>query len=125
MKIIHKVAALALILVISGCASVAGDNNKIVRVTSKPEGAKVYVNNNPVGITPTRVAINNTWSPTLITFRKKGYEESSSQVNTSFQTIGLLNLFFWPGFIVDAATGNTMKVSPESRTINADLTAVA
>jgi len=121
MKILIKVTLLTLVLAISGCASVAGDNSKIVHVSSKPEGAKVYVNNIPVGTTPTQVSVNNTWSPTLITLKKKGYEDINAQVNTSFQTIGLLNVFFWPGFIVDAATGNTMKVSPESRVINADL----
>ncbi len=125
MKTLIKVALLTSVLVISGCASVGGDNSKVVRVTSKPEGAKVYANNIPVGTTPTQISVNNTWSPTLLTFRKKGYEETNAQVNTSFQPIGILNIFFWPGFIVDAATGNTMKISPDSRVINAELTAIA
>ena len=111
--------------IFSGCASVAGDNSKIVHVSSKPAGAKVYVNNVPMGTTPTQIAVNNTWSPTLVTFKKKGYEDTNAQVNTAFQPVGILNIFFWPGFIVDAASGNMMKVAPESRVINADLTTLA
>jgi hypothetical protein len=103
-----------------GCASIAGDNSKVVHVNSKPEGAKVYANNIPVGTTPTQISVN-TWSPTLLTLRKKGYPDVNTQVNTTFQPIGVLNILFWPGFIIDAATGNMMKVAPESRVINADL----
>jgi hypothetical protein len=126
MKIISKMFLISsMMAMLGGCASVAGDNSKIVHVSSKPAGAKVYVNNIPMGTTPTQIAVNNTWSPTLVTFKKKGYEDTNAQVNTAFQPIGILNVLFWPGFIVDAASGNMMKISPESRTINAELTTVA
>ncbi len=122
MKIIKKVMFLsAAMTLLSGCASVAGDNSKVVQVNSKPAGAKVYVNNVPMGTTPTQISVNNTWSPTLLTLKKKGYEDTNAQVNTAFQPIGILNVFFWPGFIVDAASGNMMKVAPDSRVINAEL----
>jgi len=120
---INKIALLSIVMAaLNGCASIAGDNSKIVHVSSKPEGAKVYANNVPVGTTPTQILVNDTWSPTLITLKKKGYEDTNTQVNTSFQKVGLLNIFFWPGFIIDAATGNMMKVTPESRVINSELT---
>lgn len=126
MKLIIKKSLVGLVMAtLCGCASIAGDNSKVVRVSSNPQGAKVYANNIPVGTTPTKVVVNNTWSPTLLTFKKKGYQDTNAEVNTSFQTIGLLNLFFWPGFVVDAATGNMMKVAPESRVIDAQLTTVA
>ena len=126
MKIIINIVLSALAMtILSSCASIAGDNSKMVQVNSTPQGAKVYLNNAPVGTTPTQIAINNTWSPTVITLKKKGYEDSSAEINTAFQTVGLLNIFFWPGFIIDAATGSTMKITPESRAINADLSTVA
>jgi hypothetical protein len=125
MKTIFKAALLSSVIALSGCASIAGDNNKVVHVSSKPEGAKVYANNIPVGTTPTKIAVNNTWSPTLLTFKKKGYADTNAQVDTSFQKVGLLNIFFWPGFLVDAVSGNMMKVAPESRVVNADLTKTA
>ena len=124
MKIILKALTLIMLTLLGGCASIAGDNSKVVQVNSKPAGAKVYANNVPVGTTPTQISVN-TWSPTLVTLKKPGYEDTSTQVNTSFQTIGILNILFWPGFVIDAATGNMMKVSPESRAINADLTKIA
>lgn len=124
MKTISKLSLMLSIAILNGCASIAGDNSKIVHVSSKPQGAKVYANNVPVGTTPTQILVNNTWSPTLVTFKKKGYEDSQTQVNTTFQNVGILNIFFWPGFIIDAAAGNTMKIAPESRVINTELTTV-
>ncbi len=118
-KMLNSALSIA-IITLSGCASIAGDNNKVVHVNSKPEGAQVFVNNVPQGNTPTQISVN-TWSPTLLTLKKSGYRDTHTQVNTAFQPIGILNIFFWPGFIIDAATGNMMKVAPESRVINAEL----
>lgn len=118
-KILNSVLFIA-IIALSGCASIAGDNSKVVHVNSKPEGAQVFANNVPVGTTPTQIMVT-TWSPTLLTLRKPGYKDTNAEVRTAFQPIGILNIFFWPGFIIDAATGNMMKVAPESRVINASL----
>lgn len=106
---------------LTGCASIFGDNNKAVHVNSYPQKAQVFVNNMPVGTTPTVISVPNTWSPTILTFKKKGYLEQTTQVNTKFQPVGILNIFFWPGFIVDALSGDMMKVAPESRNITATL----
>lgn len=106
---------------LTGCASIFGDNSKAVHVNSYPQRAQVYVNNMPMGTTPTVVNVPSTWSPTILTFKKKGYAEQNAQVNNKFQPVGLLNIFFWPGFVIDAVAGNMMKVAPESRDINVNL----
>lgn len=106
---------------LSSCATVFGDHNKIVNVNSNPKDAQVFANNAPVGATPAAVAVPSTWSPTLLTFKKKGYLTQTAQVHTAFQPIGILNIFFWPGFVIDAISGNMMKIAPESRDINVNL----
>lgn len=121
MKFLAFISSLFLALSLTGCATLFGDHDKTVHVDSQPQGAQVFVNNMPVGVTPTTVAINNPLSPPTITLKKPGYETQLAQVNTNFQTIGILNIFFWPGFIVDALTGDMMKVAPESRVLNVPL----
>lgn len=106
---------------LSGCATMFGDNSKIVHVNSVPKNAQIFANNVPVGLTPTTISVPNTWSPTLLTFRKQGYADQATQVNTNFQMIGLLNILFWPGFVIDAISGDMMKISPESRNIDVKL----
>lgn len=120
-KIIQSIALLSAAFILNGCASVIGDNNKSVQVNSQPQGAKVFANNMPVGTTPTTISVPSTWSPTVLTLKKKGYADQNTVINTAFQPVGVLNIFFWPGFVIDAATGNMMKVAPESRTIYASL----
>ncbi len=55
---------------------------------------------------------NPTTNSYIIKVAKKGYAPVTQEVQTSFQAVGLLNLFvFWPGFIIDAVTGDMMKVT--------------
>ncbi len=115
MKGLLPATIINLALFLSGCATIFGENGKTIQVHSQPENAQVLINNMPVGTTPALVTIPSTWSASTLTFRKKGYADQYAQVNTSFQTVGLLNIFFWPGFIVDAVSGDMMKISPDSR----------
>lgn len=96
---------------LSGCASMFGSDNRSIHVTSNPDNAKVYYQGIEVGKTPANVAVESTFSPGSITVKKPGYNTAMQQIQTSFQTAGILNIFFWPGFIIDAVTGKTMKIS--------------
>lgn len=40
---------------------------------------------------------------------KEGYEQLNMAVGDSFNSVTLWNVFFWPGFIVDAASGSYRK----------------
>ena len=43
---------------------------------------------------------------------KPGYEPANKPVDVAFQGVRALNILFWPGFIVDYATGDMDKVNP-------------
>ena len=121
MKHILCAISMSLIVLLSGCATVFGENGRTVQVNSHPQNAQVFANNMPVGTTPLLMNVPSTWSPTLLTFKKHGYLDQNAQINTTFQPVGLLNIFFWPGFIIDAISGDMKKISPESRTVTANL----
>jgi len=109
------------VLLLTGCSSIFGDNNKTVNVNSHPQNAQIFLDNRPVGATPTTITIPSTWSPTVLTLKKPGYAEQTATVSTAFQPVGALNIFFWPGFVIDAISGDMMKIRPESRSISVNL----
>lgn len=114
MRIITTILAFAVLVNLSGCASVAGDNCRTVRVTSKPAGAHIYVDNQHYGVTPALVSLPNyIYGGKGITVKKPGFQEQTAMVNTKFQPVALLNILFWPGFIIDAATGSLIKIDPK------------
>ena len=113
MKIIQTIICLVLFITISGCASIAGDNTRKVAVKSYPSGARIYVDNMQYGITPAMITLPSyIYGGKSVQVRKAGYEDQTIMVNTKFQLIGLVNILFWPGFIVDAATGSIVKIDP-------------
>jgi len=117
-KALNILIATGIFLSLSGCASIFGDKNRQVSVNSKPQGAKVYLNNQYMGVTPTNVTLNNIWSTNTVQVKMPNYEPVNTNIDSSFQPVGILNIFFWPGFIVDAVSGNMMKIPSESKNIN-------
>lgn len=107
---------------LSGCASIAGDNTRQVSVKSYPAGAKIIIDNQQYGITPAIVTLPTyIYGGKSVTLKKSGYQEQSMMVNTKFQPIALLDIFLWPTFIIDAATGDLVKIDPANRNLDTAL----
>lgn len=122
MKIIKLAMFCSLFAMISGCASIAGDNTRAVRVTSQPSGAAILVDNQQYGVTPAVVNLPTyIYGGKSLTLRKKGYQDQTTMVNSKFQPIALLDILFWPTFVIDAATGNIVKIDPANLNVNAEL----
>lgn len=123
MKIITKlIVSCAIFSVLTGCASIAGDNTRSVHVSSIPSGAGIYVDNQQYGVTPAAVTLpNDIYGGKTITLRKKGYQDQSLAVNTKFQPVAVLDVLFWPSIIIDAATGNLVKIDPANRALHSTM----
>lgn len=122
MRTIKMVAVCSMIAVLTGCASIAGDNTRKVSVNSKPAGAKIYVDNQQYGTTPQVITLpNNIYGGKNVMLKKQGYNDESMMVNTKFQPIAILDILFWPTFIVDGLTGDLVKIDPANRELNATL----
>lgn len=122
MKIIKPTLSFAffvLFLSISGCASIAGNNTRAVKVESYPSGATIHVDNQQYGVTPAVITLPNyIYGGKSVTLKKSGYQDQTMMVNSKFQPIALLDIFFWPTFIIDAATGNIVKIDPANLNLN-------
>ncbi len=113
MNIIKTAICLLFALSLTACASIAGNNTRQVAVKSYPEGATILVDNQQYGVTPAVITLPNyIYGGKMVTLQKSGYQPQSRMVNTKFQVVGLLDIFFWPTFIVDALAGNTVKIDP-------------
>ncbi|GEM_PF-1782338 len=110
------------LLSLAGCASIAGDNTRAVKVTSQPAGAAIYVDNQQYGITPAVITLPNyIYGGKSVTLKKAGYQDHTSMVNSKFQPIALLDILFWPTLLIDAGTGNIVKIDPANLNLNANL----
>lgn len=113
MKAIKLSLVFVLGFILGGCASIGGDNNRSVKVSSYPAGAAVYVDNHQFGTTPAVVTLPNyIYGGKQITVSKKGYQSQTKTITTKFQPIALLDFLFWPALVVDAITGNLVKINP-------------
>lgn len=122
MKIIKLAIIFSIFAALSGCASIAGDNTRAVKVTSQPSGAAIYVDNQQYGVTPAVINLPTyIYGGKSVTLKKKGYQDHTMMVNSKFQPIALLDILFWPSFFIDAATGNIVKIDPANLNLNAEL----
>ena len=112
MKKNFKTAALCGAMVfVSGCASIFTSMSDPISFDSRPEGAKVQVNGMHVGRTPVTVPIKRSLSTPQVKVSLDGYESQYLMLQNTFNGVAFLDIFFWPGFIIDAATGAIMKYS--------------
>lgn len=91
---------------LSNCAAIFKGTSSKVYFSSDPRGAKVYVNGNPMGITPVMLKLESKRTY-YIEFKKEGYEPETFTI-TNHVGVGWVILDVLGGFIpviVDAATG--------------------
>src|SRR5690349_2233752 len=85
-EIIMKFSGYALYLIcflaLSGCASIAGDNTRMVKVESTPSGADIFVDNQNYGVTPSVITLpSNIYGGKTVTLKKEGYKDQTMVVN--------------------------------------------
>lgn len=122
MKMIKLMTCMAMLFAMAGCASIAGDNTRAVRVDSRPSGAAIFVDNQQYGVTPAVITLPNyIYGGKSVTLRKAGYHDQTTMVNSKFQPVALFDILLWPTFFIDAATGDLVKIDPSNLNITADL----
>jgi len=121
-KTIKILGILALLEGITACSTMFGDNTRQLTVKSQPAGAGIYVDGVRHGTTPATITLpSHIYSGKVISVKKYGHIEQSATINPKFQPVGLWNILFWPGFVVDAATGNMVKVDPNNLEVSMNL----
>lgn len=111
----------AFVFMFSGCAAFFKGSNSKVIATSRPEGAKVYVNGFYYGTTPIKLKLKSQESY-AIEFRKEGYQTVTRHIHSRVGTgwIILDVIFGLVPVIVDAATGSWYYL--DQKHVDAELT---
>lgn len=106
----QKLIVVAMILPLSACATLFGDRNKSIKISSEPAGAEIFIDDVPQGRTPKTIVLANINRDNNLSLRLNGYDDYALPLPISFQYIVLLNAFFWPGALVDLATDSFFRL---------------
>jgi hypothetical protein len=121
-KIAQSAVISVILLSLTGCATIAGDNTRTVCVNSHPQGAGIYIEGQRHGTTPANITLSNyIYNGKTVTLKKDGYYDQTMTINSKFQPCSLWNLILCPGFLIDAATGNIVKINPAQLNMTTDL----
>jgi hypothetical protein len=116
-----RVALYCLLLIsLSSCSSIFNGSTQKLRVHSDPEDAEIMLNGSFAGRTPTEVTIKR-GKNYFLEIKKEGYVTSRVTTDKSLEPLFLLNIFIWPGFLIDLATGSAWTVDPELIHVTLDM----
>jgi hypothetical protein len=108
-------------LLLTGCATIFTGTNQAVNVdvidqTTNKELDQVKCNITDssgmvynLGSNPGAVVVSKSSSPLQVRCDQDGYQSYTGVINSNFNSVTLLNIFFWPCFFVDMATGAMTK----------------
>lgn len=98
---------------LSGCASIMHGSNQPVGISSSPTGAQVFVDNQPMGITPVTATLSRKDHHT-VRVEMAGYAPYEMKLTrgTSGWVWGNLVFGGLPGLAIDAITGALYKLTP-------------
>ncbi|WP_316824340.1 PEGA domain-containing protein [Pedobacter miscanthi] len=113
MKKIFNLAAVSATLLLSSCATVFTGTKQTVQINTNPPAATVEIDGVKAGVTPLAVTLKKGFTGQTISLKLDGYDPKTFQPQTTFNAVSVVNLLFFPGFIVDAATGAMMKYDPK------------
>ncbi|WP_145984500.1 putative periplasmic lipoprotein [Zymobacter palmae] len=105
------ITAAASLLLLNGCATVFGPSQDTITVSTQDNDTKVFVDGLYMGNGTVTYPVPRGKSVTL-SAEKKGCSPRVLQTGKSVVGLTFINILFWPGFIVDAATGSIMKADP-------------
>ncbi|PPK85718.1 PEGA domain-containing protein [Neolewinella xylanilytica] len=94
-----------LVTLCSNCATVFSGTTDQVFFDSQPGGAAVYLDDHFLGRTPLRTSVPRSLKPRYVTYELDGHEPSTQLLRNRVNGVTFINLLWWPGFIIDAATG--------------------
>ncbi|MFH1717860.1 MAG: PEGA domain-containing protein [Planctomycetota bacterium] len=100
---------LAMLIFTQGCCSIFTSEPQSVSVDSKPPGAKVKIGPYE-GKTPYTVSIPR-GKDYIITASYQGKNDTVN-LNKSIEPVYWVNILFWPGLIIDVATGKMFRYEP-------------
>lgn len=97
---------------LTGCASIINGTSQSVTFNSTPSGADVFIDGINMGKTPVTLKLKkNSYDTVMI--KKKGYEAQTRPLETKYDAIALLNIF-WDSSTTDMISGAAYEYEPNA-----------
>lgn len=106
-----KITLTAIILALSACGTVFSGSEQDVNFDSNIKGVSIYIDGLEACKTPCVYPVGRKSSTSIITAKKKGYEDKQIVLRSGLNTVAILNLTFWPSWLTDLATGGMWQYS--------------
>jgi hypothetical protein len=100
---------MAVLIFTQGCCTVFTGDPQTISVDSKPEGAKVQIGPHE-GTTPYRVSLPR--GKSYVIQASYGGKDKTLALSKKIQPVYWINILFWPGLIIDLATGAMFEYNP-------------
>jgi PEGA domain len=113
-KFVTVLAAFALVLTATGCATIVSGSKQYVNFTSTPAKASIIIDGNFQGRTPMSVKLARK-KPHTVVIRLEGYKDYETKLERKFNAWYIGNIVFGGlvGIIVDPITGAMYKLTPD------------
>ncbi len=100
--------------IITSCATIVSGSRQIVKISSEPASAEVFINEVQVGITPLEQNLKRNMEYNVV-IKLSGYKPYETAITQAFNGWYLGNIVFGGiiGLIVDAGTGAMYRLTPE------------
>lgn len=112
-----KLLLLSTLTLLCGCATLFGKKEDVLTIHSKYDDARLLVDGNEIGIGRATYSLER-GKTVIITAHKKGCNDMSMPTSEKLNDTTFVNLLFWPGYLVDAATGSIHQASSTDYTVN-------
>jgi len=120
-NILRLISSISIILSVTSCGTVFSGTTQPIHIkaidvanNADLEGARCVVlagdsASYTVATNPGIVTVKRGAGDLQVTCKKEGYKQSTVLVGDSFNVVTLVNVIFWPGALVDLATGAYKK----------------
>ena len=111
----RAVAALGIVVVLNGCATILGGTSQTVSVNSNVAGAQVTLNGAQLGVTPLTASIKRGQTG-VISVTSAGYQPYQIALNKKISTLFWVNIFSGGAFgsSTDMSTGAMYEYEPST-----------
>lgn len=106
---------------LQGCATIFSSSTQTIQIKAVDNDTKELIDNCACVVTdgsggnyvvssnPGAANVHRSQGAVQVNCRKQGYRQINTSIGDSFNATSLVNVLFWPGFLVDAATGAYKK----------------
>ena len=114
MKMLFTIVAMTVAAMVCGCSTVLSGTSQKITANTTPTGADCSLTRDGLVIgrvnpTPGQTEVSTNRSGITVNCKKDGYQDASTVDAAGFDPVVLADVLWWPGAVVDAASGAASK----------------